>query len=117
MYPDPEIQQRARQRMAQMREGDDLRHERWEISCADGSKKTVGISSSILTTADGSTHALALMHHRRRLDTRTGFDAGCHKRDSIPQATRESHGETGRPTVNLCIMQKDSGRERRLAGT
>ena len=31
VYADPDVQERARQRMARMREGDDLRFERWEI--------------------------------------------------------------------------------------
>jgi PAS domain S-box-containing protein len=53
VYPEPEIQERARKRMAGMREGEDLRNERWEITCANGSRKNVGISTSILTTEDG----------------------------------------------------------------
>ncbi|MBF8278325.1 MAG: multi-sensor hybrid histidine kinase [Candidatus Brocadiaceae bacterium] len=77
MYPDPEIQERARQRMKQMREGEDLRYERWEITRADREKRTLGISTSILTTNDGLIHVLALMQdvtdeerYRRQLERR-----------------------------------------------
>ncbi len=61
MYPDSQIQERARQRMAQMRGGMDLRNEHWDVIRADGEKRVFGISSSLLTTDDGLTHALALM--------------------------------------------------------
>jgi PAS domain S-box-containing protein len=77
MYPDPDIQERARQRMAQMREGEDLRYERWEIKRADGEKRTLGISTSLLKTNDGLTHVLGLMQdvtdeerYRRQLQRR-----------------------------------------------
>lgn len=77
MYPDPEIQERARQRMTQMREGENLRYERWEITRADREKRTLGISTSILTTNDGLIHVLALMQdvtdeerYRRQLERR-----------------------------------------------
>jgi predicted signal transduction protein with EAL and GGDEF domain len=36
LYPDPGIQERARDRMERMRTGEDLRNERWEIRRADG---------------------------------------------------------------------------------
>lgn len=62
MYPDPEVQERARERMVRMREGADLRHEHWEITRADGVKRLVAISTSILTAKDGSVHVLALIH-------------------------------------------------------
>lgn len=62
VYPDPEIQERARQRMERMRQGDDLRFERWEITRADGAKRLIAISTSILTTGDGEVHVLGLMH-------------------------------------------------------
>ena len=47
--------------MSKMREGMDLQYERWEVTRADGEKRTFGISTSILTTHDGPTHVLALM--------------------------------------------------------
>ena len=77
MYPDPEIQERARQRMTKMRDGEDLRYERWEITRADGEKRALGISTSILTSHDGQIHVLALMQdvtheerYRRQLESR-----------------------------------------------
>ncbi|MDH3315761.1 MAG: diguanylate cyclase, partial [Gammaproteobacteria bacterium] len=62
LYPDPDVQQRAVERMERMRKGEDLRYERWEITHADGRKRALGISTSRLTSADGLEHVLALMH-------------------------------------------------------
>lgn len=77
MYPDPDIQEKARQRMEKMRQGEDLRYERWEITRIDGEKRTVGISTSLLKTNDGLAHVLALMQdvtdeetYRRQLEIR-----------------------------------------------
>lgn len=76
MYPDPEVREKARERMNTMREGDDLRYERWEVTRADGGKRTLGISTSVLVTHDDRIHVLALMHdvteeanHRRLLES------------------------------------------------
>ncbi len=80
LYPDPEVQERARERMQRMRLGDDLLYERWEITRADGEKRILGISTSVLTAADGATHVLALMQDvtdeekRRRLLEGTVLD-------------------------------------------
>jgi len=62
LYPDPEVRERARERMDRMRGGEDLRFERWEIQRADGTKRAIAISTSVLTAADGSVHVLGLMH-------------------------------------------------------
>lgn len=62
MYPDPEVQKRARERMDRMREGNDLHFERWEITRANGEKRYIAISTSIVTAKDGSVHVLGLMH-------------------------------------------------------
>lgn len=62
LYPDPEVQARARARMERMRAGEDLRRERWEIQCSDGTMRAIAISTSILNAADGSVHVLGLMH-------------------------------------------------------
>lgn len=62
LYPDPEVQEKARERMDRMRAGEDLRFERWEIQRADGTKRAIAISTSVLTAADGSVHVLGLMH-------------------------------------------------------
>ncbi len=62
MYPDPGVQERARQRMERMREGDDLRYEHWEITNAAGAKRLIAISTSVLIAKDNSVHVLGLMH-------------------------------------------------------
>jgi PAS domain S-box-containing protein len=61
LYPDAVVQARAIERMERMRHGEDLLAEEWEIARADGAKRVVTISTSLLATADGSTHVLALM--------------------------------------------------------
>ena len=61
MYPDPGVQEKVAQRMQQMREGNDLRGERWEVVRSDGEKRILSISTSILKTEDGITHVLGLM--------------------------------------------------------
>lgn len=61
LYPDPDVQERARERMDRMRKGEDLLSERWEIRRSDGEKRAIAISTSILTAQDGSTHVLGLM--------------------------------------------------------
>jgi diguanylate cyclase (GGDEF)-like protein len=61
IYPDPMVQKRARERMNRMREGDDLRFERWEITRINAEKRLVAISTSVLTASDNSVHVLALM--------------------------------------------------------
>lgn len=100
VYPNPEIQKRARDRMAQMREGVDLRNERWEITCADGSTKTVAISTSVVTTDDGLTHVLALMldvtdeeRYRRHLEHRVASLEGILPICASCKKIRDEHGE------------------------
>ncbi len=62
LYPDHELQERARERMERMRKGDDLRFERWEIERSDGVKRAIAISTSVLTAADTTVHVLAVLH-------------------------------------------------------
>jgi two-component system cell cycle sensor histidine kinase/response regulator CckA len=62
VYPDPELQARAKERMARMRQGENLRGEPWEITRADGEKRIVNISTSILISAKRVVHVLALMN-------------------------------------------------------
>ena len=59
MYQDPIIREEARQRMAEMREGEDLRNEQWQVTRADGEKRVFSIATSLLETSDGLIHALA----------------------------------------------------------
>ena len=61
MYPDRKMQEKARQRMAKMRDNDDLHYERWVITRADGVKRTLRISTSILGKAGIDTQVIGLM--------------------------------------------------------
>jgi len=71
MYPDPEVQKRAIERMARMRTGDDIQAEEWTITRKDGAKRCLSISTSIITEEDRRVHVLALMHditERKRIE-------------------------------------------------
>lgn len=61
LYPDPDDQQRAIERMNRMRERDDLRSEEWKITRKDGQQRFVLISTSVVTEIDGSQAVVALM--------------------------------------------------------
>ena len=61
MYPNPEVQKRAIERMAQMREGDHIRAEQWVITTKSGETKPLSISTSIIRREDGNVHVLAIM--------------------------------------------------------
>ncbi len=84
VYPDPEVQERARERMQRMREGNDLCFERWEITRADGEKRLIAISTSILTAKDGSVHVLGLMHDFTN-EERLQFEAMLARIDDLTQ--------------------------------
>lgn len=58
VYPDPQLQQRAIERMSRMRAGDDLQTEEWEITRKDGRKRNFLISTSVL--ADDDTRGLVV---------------------------------------------------------
>jgi two-component system sensor histidine kinase EvgS len=62
MYPDPEIQKRAAERMSRMQGGQNIEREEWEITRKDGEKRILSISSSLITNEAGISCALALMH-------------------------------------------------------
>jgi PAS domain S-box-containing protein len=62
LYPDPEVRERAAQRMARMRTGEDILGEEWEITHKDGAKRTLAISTTIIPGPAGTQHVLALMH-------------------------------------------------------
>jgi PAS domain S-box-containing protein len=71
MYPDPELQNRAIERMARMRTGDDIRGEEWVITTQGGQARPVLISTSLLTDSKGANHVLAVIHDitdRKRLE-------------------------------------------------
>ncbi|MBU0986757.1 MAG: PAS domain S-box protein, partial [Proteobacteria bacterium] len=61
MYPDPKVQKRAIERIAKMREGDNIRAEQWVVTTKSGEKKPLSISSSIVKKEDGEVHVLAVM--------------------------------------------------------
>ena len=61
VYPDPELRAKATERMQRMRQRDDLRDEEWEITLADGNKRVLIISSSVVKSDDGFIHVMALM--------------------------------------------------------
>jgi PAS domain S-box-containing protein len=61
VYPDLEVQAKAMERMSKMRHGDNLHTEEWEITRADGEKRTLSISTTIIQVEDGAVHVLAFM--------------------------------------------------------
>ena len=62
VYPDPDIQAKAIARMAAMREGASLEAETWEITRADGNKRNICISTSVIDDGDGTPRVMAIMH-------------------------------------------------------
>jgi PAS domain S-box-containing protein len=61
LYPDPEVQARARARMDRMRDGDNLRAEEWTIVRAGGARRIVSISTSVVLKEGDAVHVLALL--------------------------------------------------------
>lgn len=71
MYPDPEYQRRAVERMAGMREGKDIRAEEWVVMHKDGEKRILSISTSVLKKEGEEVHVLAVMQEiteRKRVE-------------------------------------------------
>ena len=62
VYPDPEIQAKAIERMAQMHKGVDLEAEEWMITRSDGKKRNLRISTSVMNPRDGIPRIMAIMH-------------------------------------------------------
>ena len=62
VYPDPVVRARAVARMEQMRQGRNLQAETWEITRADGGKRTLRISTSLLDPHGIQPRVLAIMH-------------------------------------------------------
>jgi PAS domain S-box-containing protein len=62
VYPDPDLQARAVDRMSEMRLGKHLKAEEWVITRKDGRERVLEISTSTLRTSDNKEHMLALMH-------------------------------------------------------
>ena len=61
LYPDPQSQAQAIQRMNRMRGGEDLRGEEWEIHTKSGETRIISISTSVLPSDQGATRVLALI--------------------------------------------------------
>lgn len=61
VYVDPDLQDAARRRMDRMRQGDNLDREEWVITCKNGEKRTVEISTVILDRTDGVPNVMAIM--------------------------------------------------------
>lgn len=61
VYSDPEVQVRAMERMGRMRQGEDLVAEEWQITRADGARRWVQISTTVVLHQDRGTHVMALM--------------------------------------------------------
>jgi PAS domain S-box-containing protein len=61
MYPDPETQKRAIERMAKMRDGNDIRGEEWVVTTKSRKKKPLSISTSIIKKEDGKVHVMAII--------------------------------------------------------
>lgn len=62
VYPDPATQRRAMDRMEQMRRGEHLQAEEWDITCKDGTQRTLAISTSSFTLGnEGEPQVLAVM--------------------------------------------------------
>ncbi|MCA8975721.1 MAG: PAS domain S-box protein, partial [Planctomycetes bacterium] len=61
MYPDPAVQRQAIERMDRMRTGDNLVAEEWEVTTKAGERRTLAISTSMITLADGTPAVIGLM--------------------------------------------------------
>ena len=61
LYPDPDIQEKARRRMDGMRKGLDLIGEEWLVTRRDGARRFLKISTSLLEARDGMIHVLAVI--------------------------------------------------------
>ena len=61
LYPDPEMQQKAVERMASMRQGDDIKAEEWVITTKDKKQVALSMSTSVLKEDEGVVHVLAMI--------------------------------------------------------
>ena len=61
-FPDSEDHLTAKIQMEKIIEGEDINAEEIEITCKDGSKKTVSISTSILRKDNKNNHIFAILH-------------------------------------------------------
>ncbi|MFO7559486.1 MAG: PAS domain S-box protein [Desulfobacterales bacterium] len=61
LYPDSEVRQHAIERMAKMRQGDDLFSEEWMVMAKDGNQKALFITTTVIKEDNGTIYVLALM--------------------------------------------------------
>ncbi len=61
LIPDATAREPVLRRLERLWKGDHLRNEEWTIIRADGRKRLVSISTSSITSADGTVHTLALV--------------------------------------------------------
>lgn len=61
LYPDPTYRQRAIARMKEMRKGNNLNGEEWQIIRKDGAVRTIKISTALLMNPNNDTNILALI--------------------------------------------------------
>ena len=62
VYPDPDYQMKAKERMDLMRNGNNLDSEEWKITCADGTIRKIFITTSVVAIHDDNTvNVLAIM--------------------------------------------------------
>ncbi len=61
LYPDPIVQKKAIGRMNEMREGENIMNEEWEILTKKKGSRVMSISTSIVNKENGQTHVMALM--------------------------------------------------------
>lgn len=61
LYKDEAIREKAIARMGAMREGEDIISEEWEITTKSEQKKTISISTSIISIEGETTHVMALI--------------------------------------------------------
>ncbi|MBJ7898908.1 MAG: PAS domain S-box protein [Cyanobacteria bacterium RI_101] len=72
LYPDPDYQRRARERMERMRQGDNLQSETWHITRKTGEKRIVSISTAAIFDPKGKVNILAVIQditERQRMET------------------------------------------------
>jgi|GEM_PF-851051 len=60
-FPNPDIQDKARELVRRLRAGDHLRGEEWDITVKNGTTRTVAVSTNSLAIGDERVHILALI--------------------------------------------------------
>jgi len=63
LYPDPQVRQQAIDRMASMRQGENLMAEEWEIRHRNGTYRTVTITTTLLVDAEGDGNVLGVVQN------------------------------------------------------